>query len=93
VQDRYVLSKAAPDITLTLMSPCPGKITAPGELTLQPAGVKVLFDAQSLKATTEEIPITDGRLLGSWGNKLYRILLKSDKPGMQGDWSMRIKLA
>jgi hypothetical protein len=91
VRDRYALSKAAGDITLTLMSPCKAVESAPGELSLQPAGVKVSFDAKSFRMTTEEIAITDGKLQSSWGNKLYRVLLKCEKPPMEADWRMRIR--
>jgi hypothetical protein len=93
VRDKYEMAKPTGEITLTLMSPCPGKVTAPGELTLLPAGVKVLFDGQILKASTEEIPITDAHLQSSWGDRLYRILLTADRPALAGDWRMRIKMA
>jgi hypothetical protein len=90
IRDRYALSKTVPEITLTLMSPCHAVETAAGELTLQPAGVKILFDSAMLHAVTEEIAITDAHLKSSWGDKLYRTLLKIEKPAMQGDWKMRI---
>jgi hypothetical protein len=92
IRDRYTLNKAAGDITLTLMSPCRGVESAPGELTLQPAGIKISFDAQALHAVTEEIAITDGHLRSSWGDRLYRTLLKCDKPPMEADWRLRIRM-
>ena len=93
IHDRYVLNKSTGEITLTLMSPCKAVESAPGELTLQPAGVKVSFDAQVFHAVTEEIAITDGRLLGSWGDRLYRVLLKCEKPPMEADWRIHIRTA
>jgi len=93
IRDRYALSKAAGDITLTLMTPCRAVESAPGELTLDPAGIKVSFDAQALHAVTEEVAITDGHLRSSWGDRLYRILLKCDKPPMEAEWRMRIRTA
>lgn len=93
VRDRYTLSKPAGNITLTLMSPCRGVESAPGELTLQPAGLKVSFDAHTLHAVTEEIAITDGHLRSSWGDRLYRIVLKCDKPPMEGDWRLQMRMA
>jgi hypothetical protein len=93
VRDRYALSKATGDITLTLMSPCQAVESAPGELSLQPAGVKVSFDAKSFHAVVEPIAITDGHLQSSWGDKLYRVLLKCDKPPLQADWRMLIRMA
>jgi hypothetical protein len=91
IRDRYALNKAAGDITLTLMSPCRAVENSPGELTLQPAGVRVSFDAKALHAATEEINITDGHLRSSWGDRLYRILLKCDKPPLEADWHLRIR--
>jgi len=87
------LDKAAPDITLTLMTPCRVTETAPGELTLQPAAVKVSFDASSFRAITEEVPITDAHLRSAWGDRLYRVLLKCEKPPLQADWRMLIRTA
>jgi hypothetical protein len=90
VRDRYALSKSAGDVMLTLMTPCKATEASPGDLRLEPAGVRVLFDGHSLRPTVEEIPITDGHLRSSWGDKLYRVLLKCERPGMQGEWRMRI---
>ena len=92
IHDRYALAKAAGDITLTLMTPCKAVESAPGELTLQEAGVKVAFDAKCFRASTEEIPLTDGRLKSSWGDRIYRVLLKCEKPAMEADWRMRIRM-
>ncbi len=92
IRDRYAMKKAAGEITLTLMSPCRAVESAPGELTLQPAGVKVSFDAKAFHAVTEEINITDGHLRSSWGDRLYRILLKCEKPPMEGDWRLGIRV-
>ncbi len=91
IRDRYVLSKAAGDIRLTLMTPCRVVESAPGELILQPVGIKIGFDAKALHVVTEEINITDGHLRSSWGDRLYRILLKCDKPPMEGDWRLAIR--
>jgi len=75
------------------MTPCKAQVSATGELTLQPAGVKVLFDGAAFHAVTEEIAIEDGHLRGSWGDKLYRVLLKCEKPPMEADWRIRIVMA
>lgn len=91
VRDRYELNKPAGDITLTLMTPCRAVESAAGELTLQPAGLKIAFDAQALHAITEEIAITDAHLRASWGDRLYRILLKCDKPPMEADRRLRVR--
>ena len=92
IRDRYALSKATGEITLTLMSPCRAVESAAGELTLQPAGVKISYDAKAFRAVVEDIAITDGRLRTSWGDKLYRVLLKCDKPAMEADWRMLVRV-
>lgn len=91
IADRYALSKATSDITLTLMTPCKMIESAPGELTLQPAGIKISFDAKAFRAVSEEIKIEDHHLASSWGDVLYRILLKCEKPPLEGDWRMQIR--
>ena len=91
IRDRYALQQAVGDITLTLMTPCKPRVAA-GELLLQPAGVKVLFDGATLHAVTEEIKLDDARLQKSWGDVLYRVLFKCDKPPLEADWRMRIVL-
>jgi hypothetical protein len=52
----------------------------------------VLFDGATLNAVTEEIKLDDARLQKSWGDVLYRVLLKCDKPPLEADWRMRIVL-
>ncbi len=93
IRDRWALSKAAGEITLTLMTPCHAVETAPGELTLQDAGVKISFDAKALHAVVEEIAIRDGHLRTAWGDRLYRVLLKCEKAPIDADWRMMIRMA
>ena len=92
VTDEYKLEKNVTEITLTLMTPCAVSPGAPGELVLtRPSGKsRILFDAAALKATTEEIPIPDARLKGAWGDRLYRILLRAERPPLQAKWALRI---
>jgi hypothetical protein len=88
VAEDYSLKKAPGKITLTLMTPCKVKI-ASGEAALADR-VKVLFDGKALTATVEEIKLEDSRLLKTWGDRLYRILLTADKPPAKGAFSVRI---
>ena len=90
--DEYKLAKSVPDITLTLMTPCRVSPGAAGELVLERRFGKsrIVFDAAALKATTEEIPIQDARLKRSWGDRLYRILLRAERPPLQAKWALRI---
>jgi hypothetical protein len=79
-------------ITLTLMTPCRVTQEAPGRLSLAVASgnaVKVLYDA-ALTPVVEEIPLEDARLRSSWGERLYRILLRAANPAPRARWITRI---
>jgi hypothetical protein len=85
--DEYALKEAVGDITLTLMTPVRADVKTAGELGL--GKVRVRYDAAVLKPSVEEIPISDSRLRGSWGDRLYRVLLKAERPALRGKWSLR----
>ncbi len=89
VVDSYDLAKAAAEITLTLMTPFKAAVTATGELTFSPT-VKVHYDAKVFKPVVEEIRIEDSRLRSSWGERVYRVLLRAEKPPAAATWTMRI---
>lgn len=88
ILDRYRLEKPAADIALTLMTPYEAGQRAPGELVLGP--VKVLYDAQALAHSVEEIRIEDARLRPAWGERVYRVLLKAVKPPVEGAFAVRV---
>jgi len=93
VVDDYGLTQAAKVITLTLMTPCAARVSAPGEITLpMPSGgpVRVGFDGGVFHASVEEIPIKDAQLRRSWGERLYRVLLRADAPPVKSKWTLRI---
>jgi hypothetical protein len=93
VVDDYRLTQAAKVITLTLMTPCAAQVSTPGEIRLaMTAGgpVRVAYDGRAFHAAAEEIPIDDAQLRRSWGERLYRILLRADAPPLQSKWSLRI---
>ncbi len=52
--------------------------------------VRVAYDGSVFHAVVEEIPIHDAQLRHSWGERLYRILLRADAPSLQSKWSLRI---
>ncbi len=93
VVDDYGLTQAAKVITLTLMTPCAAQVSVPGEITLpMPSGgpVRVGFDGGVFHASVEEIPIKDAQLRRSWGERLYRVLLRADAPPVKSKWTLRI---
>ena len=93
IVDDYRLRQAAKQITLTLMTPCAADISSPGEvrLPLHSGGpVRVAYAGNVFRASVEEIPIRDEELRESWGERLYRVLLRADAPPVESKWSMRI---
>jgi hypothetical protein len=91
LHDSYDLQKPAEQITFTLMTASKVMQPASGQLILDgPARVKILYDASLLRASTEEIPIQDARLKYAWGDRLCRILLRTDKPPARGEFSLAI---
>jgi hypothetical protein len=93
VVDDYRLTQAAKVITLTLITPCAAQVSTPGEIRLAMASggpVRLAYDGRAFHAAVEEIPIDDAQLRRSWGERLYRILLRADAPPLQSKWSLRI---
>jgi hypothetical protein len=91
LRDEYALKKHASEIVFTFMTPSPVQQLATGDLALAGAGgVRLLYDAKSFALRVEEIPLKDGRLRSSWGEKLYRILLRAQSPPTEGAWLFRI---
>jgi len=99
IQDDYTLTAPAKDITLTLMTSCSVSIPRPGEILLsvnptgsgKPSRLKITYDAKKLKAATEDIPVEDGRLKNVWGERITRILLKTESPPLHDSWTVRIQ--
>jgi hypothetical protein len=88
VLDSYALSKAAPEITLTLLTPC-RVTTAAGSVSLAAARpVAIRFAPATLKPVVEEVPIEDTHLRAVWGERLYRILLRAASPPQKGEFRL-----
>ena len=93
VADDYALQKAAKLVTLTLMTPCQVTQEGPGQLSLAVASgntVKVLYDGAAFTPVVEEIRLEDARLRSTWGDRLYRILLRAANPAPRARWITRI---
>jgi hypothetical protein len=93
VVDDYRLTQAAKVITLTLMTPCAAQVSISGEVRLPMTSggpVRVAYDGRVFHAAVEEIPINDAELRHSWGERLYRVLLRAEAPSLQSKWTLRI---
>jgi len=83
--DEYLLTEHVNKITVGLMTPCQPCLGTPGELFLtarnlvdnrvSASGI-IRYDPELLDVTFDEIPIKDDRLKASWGNCLWRLLIK-----------------
>ena len=71
------------------MTPCKVTQEGAGSCSLENR-VKVLYDAAVFTPVVEEIRLEDHRLQGSWGERLYRILLRAENPPESGSWTTRI---
>jgi hypothetical protein len=94
--DDYALNQPAKEITLTLMTPCRVDTGTAGELALaMPSGkaVRVQYEGAVLKPSVEEIRIEDGRLRSTWGERLYRVLLRAERPPARAKWTVRFTQA
>jgi hypothetical protein len=92
IADDYALKAPAQVITLTLMTPCKVTQEGAGKLSLAVASgnrVDVSYDAV-LTPTVEEVRLEDGQLRSVWGERLYRILLRAEKPAQRATWTTRI---
>jgi hypothetical protein len=85
--EQYALNKPVGDITLTLMTPCRVRSSAPGLLELS-AGLHIRFDERKLQAKLEDIVLKDQGLRRAWGDKLTRILLVRTKPPLEDAWTV-----
>jgi hypothetical protein len=93
VADDYALKQAAKLVTLTLMTPCRVTEEGPGRLSLAVASgntVKVLYDGTAFTPVVEEIRLEDARLRSTWGERLYRILLRAANPAPRARFATRI---
>lgn len=91
IRDQWAMRKAAGEITLTLMTASKAVEHGAGELVIAEAGVRVSFDPKSFVASVEEIATNDARLHASWGDRVYRVVLRCGNPGMAGDWRVGVK--
>jgi hypothetical protein len=97
VVDEYELNQPVNEILLSIVTPCAVRL-GPGVIyfdkraflpdRLSGAGA-LHFPAETFRLSTEEIPITDERLGGTWGESLTRVVLRAAQPPMQATWRFR----
>lgn len=99
VTDTYDLNKDVSEMTLSLLTASAVDLSEAGKIKLsglelsngQKSGSgTVRYDAGKFSATMEAIDITDNRMHGSWGSRLYRIVLKTQNPPRQDTWTVAV---
>jgi hypothetical protein len=97
--DVCTFAESGGEVVLHLMTAC-GVEIGEGVLNLTEAELadgrvtgsgKIAFDAESFKASVEDISLVDGeRLHRVWGPRVVRISLKATGLSSEESWSMRI---
>lgn len=98
VKDRFELEEARWPTQLSLMSWRVPTRAGAGSLRLtnpqqiqEKDPVRLLFDPDQFQVAIEEIPIEDGRLRSSWGERIYRILLTAREVVLRDAYTLRIE--
>ncbi|MFC1725406.1 heparinase II/III family protein [candidate division KSB1 bacterium] len=98
VRDKFELFEVIKNLELSLITWREPEIIEEGKIRLiNPEGLKdskglfIKYDWEEFSADIEAIPLEDGRLRSSWGEKIYRIKLTMKKTSLKGDFSIRIE--
>lgn len=99
ITDAYDLKAVTGALTLNMITPCDVDAATPGALVLKESpltddrtsgAARIHYDAESLTAETETVPIEDGNLKHVWGERLIRIVFTAVNPQTKGSWTLRI---
>ncbi len=92
LEDRYELKQWKEPARLNLMTPLSVDTSQPGAVRL--GGRYVLsFDAHELRATAEEIPISDEHLRSVWGERVGRLVLTTQGTALRGSYRVVLREA
>ena len=98
--DRYEAGQKPTSLTLSLITPCTVDAAQPGHLKLSQAPLAgemvsgtgmVEYDPTLFSVAVETIDVADGRLLGIWGSRLFRLVFTVRDPQAAGSWTIAIK--
>ncbi|MCZ8511493.1 heparinase II/III family protein [Paenibacillus filicis] len=85
IHDRYELDQNK-SLLHHFITPCVVKHTKDAILFLSDSdAVQMKFDTSSFTIQIEEIPLTDSKLVSSWGHKIFRIVLEQKHVPKSGD--------
>jgi hypothetical protein len=94
LRETFALSRPAP-VALAFITPRKPDTARAGIVALPVAGgrtVHLTFDARTLRADVERLPLDDAGLKHEWGEALYRIRLASARPLGAGDLAVSIAI-
>jgi hypothetical protein len=98
--DTFALSEPPQEMTMSLITPCDVSLvgddcivlsTAPMANDRETGAGQVDLEADKFSILIEEIPITDERLGGIWGDRLTRIILTAKKPLQRDTRTLGVK--
>jgi len=99
IVDSYDLSWPAGELTLSLLTPCEVLLDSPGTIVLEEApmdgerasgAARIHYDAGKLSVSVKDIAVEDNRLVGIWGERIRRIILKAENPPQSDIWTLSI---
>ncbi|MBX3082346.1 MAG: heparinase II/III family protein [Anaerolineae bacterium] len=102
VEDDYELNHTPTSLVLSLLTASQVSLATAGEIRLTSADLPdgrvagsgvIRYDAGRFTASVETIEITDGRMVRTWGGRVYRILLTAKTPTAQDRWKIEIREA
>lgn len=98
VAEDYQLAAFVAPFTLNFLTPLKPEAAEPGRIRLpDPAGpgarsYVLTYDADRFDPAIETIAITDTRMRGSWGETVYRFVLKSTKNVLSDRFAIRLEV-
>ncbi len=102
IQDVYTLSTQPNVMELSIVTPCTVDVASSGIIHFSKRTIlgervagagQLTFDPNRFTATPERMSITDERLGGTWGEALTRVVLRTERPAQQGDWTFQFVAA
>jgi len=97
VADDFASRDGAPlAIFHSLITPCEPKVVDEGRLSFEYAEgrfAELDYDAEKLEAGVEKLDFMDDRLRRSWGERMYRVVLREKEPVARGARTITVRLA
>src|SRR2546430_3848966 len=90
LEDRYELRQWKDPVRLNLMTSLRMDTSSPGEVRVGDRYV-IAYDARTLSAAAEEIPLSDEHLRSVWGDRVARLVLTTHGTALQGGYRVVLR--